>query len=285
MEWRKQFYTTIGANQALKELLESSWAVAYFDKNDKINIKSLNEKDYPTPTFSITDSDILSISDVKMRNSDEIFQRFKVKYNFYPPSMDSSTINKFQGEIYTDKNSTDIDNESKLNLQRSSNLFLNENTLERELEYIYQEKDAKFISKQMVNWHVYNSWELTLEISLSQVLNGSTLEIMDYIKFNSHFYTNSQDVYGFITEIEPDIYKGKIKLTLYIPRPKGQLGPYSDPFNDALRLVTRNISTWTMENGKINDAGRLSTRGTMTEKDAIDTGFDGDSLNNRNFNN
>lgn len=277
--WRKQFYDTQTAENVLRDLLLSSWSVAFFDRDDNLNIKSLNEKDYPTPSYEITDADIISIGQVKMRNADEIYQKYRLKYDFYPPGLDTSKIEKYKSQVYIDQYSTDIDAETKLNLQRSSNLFVNDNAFEKELEYIYKEEDAKKITQLIINWFVYNSWEISLDVSLSKMLNGNSIEIMDYVKFNSFFYTNDLDVYGFVTEVKPSIYEGKVSLTIYIPRPKGQLGPYGDPFNDALFMSVRDISSWTSGNGKINDAGLLSTRdvGDYTVKD-------GERISLRSFN-
>jgi hypothetical protein len=93
---------------------------------------------------------------------------------------------------------------------------------------------------------------------------------MDSVSFTSYFHTSSQTVYGFITGIQPDIYGGTAKLTIHVLEPLGKFGPLCDPFNDALNISTRDVTSWTDANGKRNDAGQISTRsvGSYTQKDA-----------------
>lgn len=226
-----------------------------------------------SPQKSFNDSNIIdgSFTVVKMKNADEIFQDYNIKYDYYPPSEVSDVLPEYLGSIEINESKNDLtDSEISKYLEWSRTLYQNENAYEANLEYIYKEEDAERITSYIVKWFSLNAWEVSFKVSISNIFNNSTLEYMDYVSLNSNFFTNNEIIYGFITSVFTNIYDGTVTISMYIPRPPGVFGPYSDFINDALNASSRDISGWTDDNGRQNDSGRASTRtiGNYTVKDA-----------------
>jgi hypothetical protein len=283
MKMRKQFYGTDSIDKVLKEILNSIWAVAVLNSDDKIEIKSLNPQDYNigSPIQTFNDSNIIdgSLSPIVMRNADEIFQKLELEYDFNPPSHFSESFNKYQKSLTLNKDSDIKSDQLRTLLQWSNIMFKNENTFKKSFEYIYLENDMNNLFPIIAKYFLFNAWEFSFKVSLNSILNNTELDYMKYIEVQSHSITNNEAVGGFISGFKPNIYDGTITIKMYIPDPPGKLGPYNDPFNDALNLTTRDITGWTDANGRRNDADRVSTRtiGSYTQKDA-------GTVSTRNFN-
>lgn len=275
IKWRKQFTEVKKSNDFLNEILMACWACCIYDNNDKIVFKSLNLADHSlgSPSKVFNESNIIdgSFSAVKMRDSTEIYQKFMIGYDYNPVSSAIPSVNKYAKSIKIEKGDSDIDDkEMEKYLEWSNTIYSNNNIYKKDIEYIYREEDVKKILPLMARWFLFNSWEIGFKVSISNILNEDTLNYMDYVQVNSSFFTNGEGFDGFISSIRPNIYNGTIDLKIYIPYAPGSFGPYKDPFNDALQVLQRDLTGWSDANGRINDAGRVSTRtiGSYEQKDA-----------------
>ncbi len=267
-KWKKQFTTAKKANIVLKDLLWNLWACAVINSDDSIEFKPLNTDSITANTLTLTDSNVIqdSISAVKFRKSNEIYQQFDLQF-------DKNTVNEYSNffEGYNDGvtiSETVGDVSLRTLINKSKTLFNLDNKFKKEFDYHYI--NLTNISEWVVKHFAFNSWEFSCKVSLTTILNPSQITIMDSVSFTSYFHSSNETFYGFITGIKPDFYNGMAKLTIYVPDPLGKFGPLCDPFNDALNISTRDVTSWTDANGKRNDAAQISTRtiGDFTQKNA-----------------
>jgi len=265
--WRRQFTQDLSTKATLNELLQNLWACAVIDVDDKISFKSMNPDDYPqgSPTRTFDDSNILvdSLSPPKFRRTNEIFTEYHLNWDYYIPSEFSAALQKYNENTLIDSNtgSTQI----KRFIGISKDIYKIRNNLKMDFKYHYESLPlAEWVAK----WFVLNVWQFKFKVSIKEVLEPTPLAIMDFVKVNSHFHTDDEDVEGFVTMIRIDIYAGTAEIGVHVYQPPGVFGPLCDNFNNALN-TDRDITGWTNENGKMNSAGSTGrTIGDYTIKDA-----------------
>jgi hypothetical protein len=137
-----------------------------------------------------------------------------------------------------------------------------------EFEYHYGDGRASLpFNTAVVKWFSLNAWKITLRVPLSRVLGTSGLKLMDRVQLTTYLATGTEEVDAFVVSRQPDIYSATCKIGLYLWAPPGYLGGFPDYYNDALNMETRDVTLWTSENGRLNDAGEIESRATLPEKD------------------
>lgn len=266
-KFHKQFTRAESVESILLEILKNLWACAVINESDQIEFVSLIPDDHSqgTPLHTFTDSDIVkdTIRPPKFRNLDDIYQEFRLNFDFQPPSQVSNSIPDFDKHHIINKaaGSTLI----KRYCEISENIYNILNELEDNFNYHYDGEKLP-IAEKVAEWFCLNVWITKFQISLSRIIGGNSIKIMDYAKINSYFHTDSDDTEGFLTYFEPLIYDAVVEVGMHIFRPPGLFGPACDNFNDAL-TTDRNITGWGSD--KKNDAGDTSrVTATYTKKDA-----------------
>jgi hypothetical protein len=266
-KFRRQFTSAMKVEEVLEELLKNLWACAYFNNADELVLASLKDESLYSATADFTDAKIIvdSISQIKFRQSSEVYQDFVLEYDYNIPSEFSDALPEFKKNVKANKDAGDIG--LKALLAKSNNLYNLENKYRDSFKYHYKNLP---IDRWIVEFFALNMWSFKYKTKLENAIGANYLDIMSRVKFKSWFHTNNVYIYGLVDSISVDLYNGLAEIGLFIPAPLGQFGPVSDPFNDALNLETRDITGWTNANGRRNDAGRLDTRviGSYTQKDA-----------------
>lgn len=267
-KFRRQFTSAMTADAALKELLESLWAVAIINESDELELKPLDTSLISSSdALALTDSNVIldSVKEMKYRKSKDIYQFFKLGYDYYIPSETSNAFWEYGKQMTVSSDEGPIDLQVLIN--NTSTLYNLENHYNKNFRYHYETLP---ISEQVVKWKAFNSWSFKCQVAIETILSPNNVKLMDPITFTSYFFTKNATFNGFITSIKLNGYAGTATLGIYIPEPAGVLGPLCDPFNDALNVSDRDISGWTEANGQTNDAGKVSTRtlSGLTQKDA-----------------
>lgn len=265
--FRRQFTTALSSFEILKELALNLWSAVIYNEEDEIVLKPLDDQSMESTSVTFTDADIItdSITEVQFRNSDQIYQKFKLFYDHNLASEISGAIAEFNNSMPIDKNFGPIS--SKRYLEMSEDLYNLNNTLEKKFKYHYESLP---IADRLVKYFAFNTWKFKLKIKIENILGSNSKALVDAIDISSFFHTDDVSLFAFITKIKPLLYEGIAEIELYVIAPSGQLGPYCDPFNDALEVGVRDVSGWTDGNGKINDAGQVGVRtlGSIVKKDA-----------------
>lgn len=267
--FRKQFVEQKSAEETLSELLRNLWAVAVITDEDLLAIKSLNPSDYGTVAATLTDSSIIldTIEQVEQRTLEKIFQRFEMAYDYNPPGGFSAALRKWNRvQVTTPTSGT---TEEKTALGRSATIWNRaaQNVQRMEFEYHYGTA-ALPLNTWAVKWFAFNAWVVKFQVQLDDALGAGGLRLMDLVNVNSYFLTGGQNCGAFVVGRRPNLYEGTCELTLFIWAPPGYLGGFTDNYNDALNMETRDTALWNDGNGKVNSAGQIETRSTPAEKDA-----------------
>ena len=272
-KFRRQFTGSGNVETIFKEMLLNLWAVAVLDENDKWKVVSLNPADNQSlpPNHRLSDSFILkdSIQNVQFKNTDKIKQSFKLLHHYQPVSQLSKAFREYRD--VTERNFENTSGEIHNYIAASENLYGFKNEYVKEFIYHYVDGDIPLVD-WVVKWFALNGWTFDVALNIKSIMGASdNINYMDKISVKSSFFTDNEVIEGYVIEKLPLIYDGIVQLMLYVPRPPGVRGPLGlDPYNDALHIETRDISTWTFPNGKRNDAGNIVTRtiGDYTQKDA-----------------
>lgn len=267
-KFRRQFTSAMSASQALQELLENLWAVAVINDNDEFEIHPLDTTRVSSATsIQLTDSSIIqdSISEIRYRKADSIYQKFKLGYDYYIPSEFSEALWEYGEQVTVSE--TEGDTKLKQLINNTGILYNLQNFYEKNFKYHYEDLP---IAEAVVRWLAFNSWSFKVEVAIERILAPNQARLMSPVTITSYFHSKDETFKGYITSIKPNVYKGTATLGIYIPEPAGALGSLCDPFNDALNVTNRDTTGWTNENGQLNDAGKISTRtlGSTTHKDA-----------------
>lgn len=267
--FRKQFTAQKRVDEVLSELLRNLWAVAVISDDDLLELQSLAPDDHGRVSLVLTDGNILedSAGPIEQRESEDIFQRFELSFDYFPPSSASAALQKWNR---VEISSPDVGTtEEKMILSRSAAIWSRrEPNVKREgLEYHYAAGPLP-LNTWVVKWHSLNSWLVEVTVPLDHVLGPNGLRLMSRVLLRSYFLSGGQDLDAFVVRRRPDIYSASCVVGLYIWAPPGYLGGFLDYYNDALNIETRDITLWTDGNGKRNDAGQIEARGTLAEKDA-----------------
>lgn len=103
------------------------------------------------------------------------------------------------------------------------------------------------IFNKNVKFRVYTGWTYSFKCNMkyttySTLVNGLTdefgsvdrkIKLMDRVKHISSFHTDSLSVEAFVVGISPDYYNGIATVTLFVPKPPGQLNTVIDGFWNA----------------------------------------------------
>lgn len=269
-EWkfRRQFTSAMSAKSALDELLWNLFAVAIINKDDKFEIKALNTSSISSSSsLVLTDVNIIqdSISEIKYRKADKIYQFFKLGYDYNIPSEFSNAFWDYGKQITVNEDEGPI--ELQVLINNSGILYNLENFIEKNFKYHYESLP---IAEDVIKWLAFNSWTFKCKVAIETILEPDPVKLFSSVTFTSYFHSTSVTYKGYIVAIQPDIYSGTAALGIYIPEPAGVNGPLCDLFNDALNITERDITGWTNTNGQRNNAGQISSRtlSELTEKEA-----------------
>lgn len=269
--WHRQFTTSMSDTEVLLELLWNLWAVAVFNSDDELAVKPL-ELIVDRAKLALTDSNIVqdSISEVRYRDENEIYQKFTLMYDYNLVSEVSKAAIEFNEIIEENQDTNSLINTSKTlyNLQDRESI----NILKKGFKYFYKKDQIYPLPTWIIKHFAFNAWTLNLKLEIEKILTipsgfSSPLELMDVISLNSYFHTGGDTVLGFVTAIKPSIYDGTVEISLFIPNPPGKYGALCDYFKDALNITNRNITDWST-NDQINDGDKVSTRSGMSTDDA-----------------
>lgn len=252
--FRKQFITTQGYNSIIKDLLHNLWAVAVFDENDNLQIKTLNPDDVidNDPNKLFTDSSIIkdSIKNIKFRDTNEIFNSFELGFDFDPVSDFTKAVPAYKKtNSLSDDPFSNIGEEFKSAMRNSKILYNVDNLYSHNYVYHYNTENLPF-KEMVVNHFVYNAWTFDFTVSIDRVIGSTPIKMMDLVTIDSFFFTNNEVIKGFVIKRKLNVYKGFCTLTVFVQRPPGYLGPLCDSFKNAL----------------------VTGRGTIPENDAGETG-------------
>lgn len=266
-DWHRQFTSSMSSVKVLQEILLNLWATAILNENDELVFKRLDFQESPSTTFSFDDSNIIkdSISAVKYRDASQIYQELILNYDYNVPSEFSSALLKFNETLTINK---DTAGSEGINLSFSELLYNLLNT--KTLDFKYHYKNLEGIKTWVTKHLAFNAWKFKFKTAMEDVLFSSRIELMDVISVKSYFHTDNDELFGFVTSLKPDFYEGVVEIGVFILEPPGKYGVLCDPHNDALHVLSRDITDWTDINGRRNDAGRVSTRtlANYTKKDA-----------------
>ncbi len=126
-----------------------------------------------------------------------------------------------------------------------------------------------------VKFRVLNGWKFSFRCNLKYVIYDAAvlglsdeagtadnkLKKMDKVIFNHSFYTDGENLEAFVSNVEPEFYKGTAIITLYAPKPPGQMPGYIDHVWDA-SFGSRNAADYVFKN---NDNGLVNEQGTFAD--------------------
>jgi hypothetical protein len=272
--WRRQFTSQMDDRKVLQEILTNLWACAIINADDEIEFVSMNPEDQGQGTSILTfnDSNIIvdSMSNPKFRDLNNIFSDFEIEYDYNIASEFSNSIPKYNSKSIRDRDTGSTEVRKLCEISRDIHSIINKKNFG--LKYHYEAVSIEALSNWIAKWFVLNVWKIKFKISLTHLIGGNALELMDFVKVNSYFFTNSEDVEGFVTSIKPDVYNGVVDVGMHVYRPPGVFGPACDNFKNA--LTTDRPGSWGASNN--NDAG--DTTRNIGDYTIHDAGVPGRSL-------
>lgn len=246
---RKQFFENQNIRSITQEMADNLFCSAVLKTDGSVDFKSLNLSDYSSPLFTFTDAHILkdSISRIKFKKADKIYNRFVFNFNW------DWARNKYLNQvvIYLDENNVlQIEGlkESWQNALRvkyqdfftfSKEYFGSGQNIEKQfdLKWFYDERKSSintrdwqpegaignYISKSL-NYFIFNSWEFTFKIPMSYVIyntnvTNNKIEEGDFIRLQSYFFSNNDNVDCFVKGIKPDFYNATAQISVICPEP------------------------------------------------------------------
>lgn len=242
--WRKQFTKAADSTQVLQELLDNLWAAAIFDENDHVLLKSLNPDDHGDAR-PFDEGNVLkdSVSEPRFRLTSDIYQVFKLDFDYFPPAEFSNALEKYRKRMVVTGDR--VEDEMSFLLRASSDVYQLKNEYVKAYDYHYNSASLPF-AEALIRWMAFNSWSLKFRVALDRILGeeSNRIELMDKISLENFFYTRvpgspTTSVTGFVTSIQPDVYNGTVEIGMYVPNPPGIFGVICDPFDNALEIPGR----------------------------------------------
>jgi hypothetical protein len=234
-KFRKQFLNQIQAEEVLAEIMRALWACIIVDKNNKLKFKTISEDDYSSTVFNFTQANIINDTVVRpsFRRVEDIYQNFIFKYDETPASIFFNTIEKFKSQLTynADNSETPFDISSVLN--QTKYYYNANNELIFELPYHYQKPDNVFL-KNIIQHFIFNAWTISFSVSIDPFYLTTPIELLDYVSLTLDYYSDGAVLKGFVTDIKPDVYKGMVQITVFIPSPPDKDAFIEDFFKDAL---------------------------------------------------
>jgi hypothetical protein len=168
--------------------------IEYNITNSSIEVKGLAGYYYDKPADSVADSILTQAIADDLRNS--LYDK-------------AETAKQYYGTV--------LSNEKEFNLEWLYDFNSNESIL-----------TAKEVIKRYIEFFLFNSWEITFTIPLKFCIYESSIDkpsdkkyidIGDFVSVTDWFYTDESTMYGYISAIAPDLYKGTAQITVFSPIP------------------------------------------------------------------